>query len=308
MYDKSDPRSALNAPTATPRPAPTTFAGAEYGHFHADAPQIDDADGRTWLTRGQNFLVAYTEARPGAVVSRIDQPDEYVALLPNRDTAATVSAGSDTVSSDGYALIVVPPGDSAVTLPEGGILVRIFSTVAADLAAAASNAASYADQHPNVPALEPWPEPAGGYRLRAYSLDVPDEPGRFGRIWRTTNLMVNFLPPQVGPRDIRKLSPHYHDDFEQGSLALEGSFTHHLRWPWTFDMTQWRADEHALCPAPSLCVIPPPAIHTSRGMEPGVNQLVDIFSPPRIDFSLKPGWVLNADDYPMPAPAAAAAE
>lgn len=301
MYDQADPRSALNAPQAAQaRPAPTRFAGAEYGLYYDAPPQEEDANGKTWLTRGQNFVIAYTEAKPGAVFARKGQVDEYVVLVPNHGTPVTAEAGGQTEEVDGYSLIVMPPGDSAVRLPQGGVIVRLFSTRSADLAARCHNAASYAEDHPNIPPFESWPEPVGGYKVRVYSLDVPDEPGRFGRIWRCTTMMVNYLPAQVGPRDITKLSPHFHDDFEQCSLALEGSYTHHLRWPWTIDMNQWREDEHAYVKSPSVTVIPPPAIHTSRGMDEGVNQLVDIFSPPRLDFSQKPGWILNAADYPMP--------
>ncbi|MBV8911512.1 MAG: hypothetical protein JOZ05_00575 [Acetobacteraceae bacterium] len=299
MYDTSDPRASL-APTGRAGPVANEFAGAELARFYEEAAQESGPEGQTWYVRGQNFLVAYTRATPGAVLSRRGQPDEYVVLLPKTETPVEVASAGESKTVPGFSVIMVPPGDSAVTVPSGGEVVRLFTTRSADLAAKCSNAASYASPHPNIPPFQPWPEPPSGYRIRAYSLDVPDQPGRFGRIFRCTTFMVNFLARQTGPRDVTKLSPHHHDDFEQCSLAVEGTYVHHLRWPWTVNMNAWREDEHALCGSPSVTVIPPPAIHTSQAMDKGANQLVDIFCPPRIDFSEKPGWVLNADDYPMP--------
>jgi hypothetical protein len=82
--------------------------------------------------------------------------------------------------------------------------------------------------------------------------------------------------------------------------VLHGEYIHHLRWPWTTDLREWRDDEHEHVAAPSLTVIPPPTVHTSQSLAEGLNQLIDIFGPPRRDFSLQEGWVLNAADYPMP--------
>jgi hypothetical protein len=73
------------------------------------------------------------------------------------------------------------------------------------------------------------------------------------------------------------------------------------RWPWTANQHDWRDDEHADVGAPSVCVIPPRVIHTSAPFAPEGNVLVDIFAPPRMDFSDMPGWVLNADEYPKAA-------
>lgn len=297
MFDKSDPRAHLFAKAG---PAGTEMADAEVAEFHQHAPQTDDAAGKTWVTRGQNFILTYTEALPGAVLERAGQPDEYVALLPDAATGCTVWANGEQQQVAGHSLIILPPGTSRITLPDGGRVTRIFSPLNPDLAAMAANGGSFTTPWPNIPPYQPWPAPRDGYRIRAYSLDIAPQPGRFGRIFRCSTLMINVLEEQIGPRDIHKLSPHHHDDFEQGSLALAGSFTHHLRWPWVPDMDTWRDDQHARVGSPSLTVIPPPVIHTSRGMDAGLNQLIDIFSPPRYDFSRQPGWVLNGDDYPMP--------
>lgn len=300
MYTAGDPRAALAAPADAKVSAPTAFSAADYAKFYETAPQDDDANGRSWYARGQNFILAYSETKPGAVFARSKQLDEYAILIPDKDVSVEITGAGETVKVAGNSLAFVPPGDSRIAVPNGGRIVRLFSYKSGDLAAKCSNAQSYATPHPNIPPFKPWPEPKGGYRIRPYSLDIKGEQGRFGRIFRCTNFMINYLEPRTGPRDTSKLSPHFHDDFEQCSLALEGDFIHDIRWPWIPNMAAWKDDDHERCAAPSVAIIPPPAIHTTRAIGPNVNLLVDIFSPPRVDFSMKDGWVLNADDYPMP--------
>jgi hypothetical protein len=179
--------------------------------------------------------------------------------------------------------------------------VRVFSTQSPDLVRLSRNAGVYVQPDPNVAAFEPWPDPPAGHRVRVYPLaDIKPEPGRFGRILRCSTIMVNYFYVDDAPRDPHVLSPHHHDDFEQLSLQLEGDYVHHMRAPWTVDMDDWREDEHHFCASPALTIIPPPTIHTSQSVHHMRHQLVDIFAPPRLDFSERPGWVLNADDYPLP--------
>ncbi|MBO9670594.1 MAG: hypothetical protein J7485_08770 [Sphingobium sp.] len=299
MYEVDDPRSRLATAGAAPVPTSTAFGASTYARFYQSPPQSEDATQKSWFARGQNFVVAYSEAKPGAVFERAGQVDEYVLLLPEAGTSVTVEASGETRDIGGHSITFIPAGTSKVTVKAGGPVIRLITTRNTDVAALASNPEKYAGPHPQIPAFEAWPDPVGGFRIRTYSLDVPDEPGRFGKIFRCTTFMVNVFPP-AGPRDPSKLSPHHHDDFEQCSLATRGTYVHHLRWPWTANLADWQADEHEECRSPSIAVIPPRVIHTSASTDPGDNLLVDIFSPPRHDFSNMAGWVLNADEYPMP--------
>ena len=298
MYAKNDPRAAL---TSTNAAQPTRFAAAEYCTFYDQPPQIEDGTSKTWVGRGQNMLIAYSEGLEGAELTRSGQPDEYALLLPEAGEGADITTPQGVTHVPGYSIAFIPSGDSSIRLRAQASVVRIFSPRAMDIAQHASNRNSFTGPHPTVPEFADWPEPPDGPKLRIYSLDVPAQPGRFGRIFRCTTLMINFLEPRNGPRPKTQVSPHHHDDFEQCSLALSGQFTHHLRWAWTTDMTQWREDEHVTCGSPSICVIPPLVIHTTTAEGAGINQLVDIFAPPRADFSAKQGWVINEADYPLPS-------
>jgi hypothetical protein len=292
-FDPTDVRSSLPTNAA---PAPERFSGSEHVKFRDLAPVEKSGDASTWYARGQNFVVGYSELDGTATFTRTGQPDEYVVLLLDDALSATV----DGVSATGRTMLVVPPGDSTVTVTGPGRVLRLLTTRSDDVAALAANAGSYAEPHENIPPCEAWPEPVGGYRVRTYDLTVPPLSNPPFRLYRCTTFMVNFIDPKQGPRDPAKLSPHTHADFEQCSIVLAGEYVHHIRWPWTTNKANWREDEHETVLAPAVTVIPPPALHTSEAVAPGENHLVDVFSPPRFDFSAMEGWVFNAEDYPAP--------
>jgi len=260
----------------------------------AAAPQLPSQN--SWVARSANFAVRLTRAKAGTELIRDANPDEYFVLLP--EVGATVAAGGETVEAEKGTLLIVPPGRSSVIAKGGGLVVSIFSSAAADIMDVAENSGNY--REPVAAPLTTWPMPKDGYRLRVYRLDDYNRADTLMRLFRSRHLMVNVFRPRPVPRDTTKLSPHQHDDFEQGSLSLAGNWTHHLRYPWTPDLSDWQPDREIRVGSPSLTVIPAKVVHTSRNTNEGGSWLVDIFAPPRADFSRRPGLVNNADEYPLP--------
>ena len=151
MYDATDPRAALAE--AADAPPATEFSGADYLKFYQMAPDMGEPLVRTWCGRGQNFLVAYAQVEPGAVLRRTGQPDEYALLLPDRQTEVIVESGGERETIAGRRIAFIPPGDSVVRVANGGTVVRLFSHRAEDIAALCANAAAYAAPQPNTTPL-----------------------------------------------------------------------------------------------------------------------------------------------------------
>lgn len=166
----------------------------------------------------------------------------------------------------------------------------------AGLAERAANADAYANGADEVAPAIAWPAPPERFRLRCYGL--ADYVQRTTRVFRSSNIMINVFDFD-GPPDPEVLSPHFHEDWEQGSLTRDGEWVHSLRYPLYRPMSEWREDEHLHIGSPSLLVIPAGVIHTSRSVSSGDNQLVDIFCPPRREF-VEMGFDCNEEDYPAP--------
>jgi len=275
-----------------------TFAKARQnpvrlGRFYEEAPHRIEETSRTWILRSASFAVAYSTAAAGAEFLSPHFPDEHLAYCP--DTPMQVTSQSEQASCQADSLAILPPGRSSIRLSGEGRLIRIFSRHSADLLEIGLDTGACTPEKADFAA---WPEPPGGFRLRSYHLPDHDRPETLNRLFQSSNLMVNIFRPRLVPRDMAELSPHSHADFQQGSLALEGTWIHHLRFPWGKDMRQWQDDEHIEVASPSLIVIPETVIHTSQNLTSG--RLIDIFAPPRADFAGKSGVVCNAADYPYP--------
>ncbi|WP_151720183.1 cupin domain-containing protein [Gemmobacter serpentinus] len=295
MFDDSDPRKAL-APARKEQGFPGPFCGPEIGDLTGTEPQEQGPGWQAWVMRSTNLVLRVVSLDGTAVFTRKGQLDEYMVFSTDPGLRFTIGTAQGSVEDHpGNHLFILPPGDSRVVVSGKGTVTFAFTTRSADLVALCSNPVVEANS--NIPPFQPWPDPVEGFRLRAYDLDLPEAPGQFGRIFRCTTMMVNLMPPFAAARDTGQVSPHHHATFEQISLTLTGDFEHHLRWPWTPNMAHWRDDMRIACASPSITVLPPPAIHTTLWLTPGAL-IVDLFSPPRMDFSQREGWVRNGPDYP----------
>jgi hypothetical protein len=261
----------------------------------SDHQPVQGDGASTWWVRAQNFVLAYSTVAAGGSLSADSPEYEYMTVLVEGSVDVESEAGSGRATGD--AVIIVPPGRSTIRAVGEATLYRVFAPPTPELVALCANAEAYATPRHDVAPFVAWPMPPDGYKLRIYQYDAL--PAGHRNVFRSRNVMISYAGhPGDAARDPKRFSPHSHTDFEQISLELWGSYTHHLRYPWEPDSTTWRDDAHFEVKAPGITVMPVNVIHTSQAMEAS-NRLSDIFAPPRLDFTLA-GNCYNNDEYPLP--------
>ena len=246
------------------------------------------------LARGQNFTVERIEADPGEALTLIGEDEMMILCL---DAVVRLS-GDDTADIAPRTVAIVPPGKFRLAFVQRG-RVFAFATRRLDLPVdAAINAATYAVADDRVaPIGEPFRRARDAGNIQLLPIDEIKAPASNPRIKciQSATMSINWVEYN-GPRDRSALSPHAHRDFEQGSLAIDGGFVHHLRAPWKSNAELWQDDVHMTAGADSLLIVPPEIIHTSEGVGAERHLLIDVFAPPRRDF-IANGWMCNEADY-----------
>lgn len=259
------------------------YREASLSHFSAESNQSS-------VAAGQNFSVESLRSH-GSSLHKIESTDESILVVP--DVAVTLTFKDGSLQIPRRSLAIVPAGCYEISFGATGRLF-VLTTGRKGHEAPTSD--------PRVqPIGQPFGQSDGGEKgIRIYAIDDIPHPVGNPRLkfFQTATMSINWVEYQ-GARDRSKLSPHSHANFEQGSLAISGDFTHHLRTPWGPNADVWREDQHVAAPSDSLLVIPPEIIHTTEGTGAGNSILIDVFAPPRRDFIAK-GWMHNAADYVDP--------
>src|SRR5690606_14958289 len=133
MYVFSDPRSQLKAKDGGEIVA-DKFGDIAIGRHYSEPPQDEDSLQKTWITRGESFLSAYSDAKAGAVFDAGEQKNEYVLLINNFGVEAEVSWNGAAKKVAGPLVTFIPPGVSDIKLLTDGVIVRFLTTAATELA------------------------------------------------------------------------------------------------------------------------------------------------------------------------------
>lgn len=247
-----------------------------------------------WFARARNFTVDFALGASGtALDASVDS--ESFALLP--DAAATLEGNDETWSVARNSVVILPAGRWRFSLKDFG-QIAVLSTANARPASSAINAVAFEAPDDEVAPVESAlrrKQPLRAPQIFDMTqLQAPKDNPRL-KMLQTETMSINWVDYE-GERDRSALSPHLHKDFEQGSLALAGSFLHHLRVEWGKNADLWQDDRHVEVGSPSMLVVPVRMIHTTEGTGGGRHLLIDVFSPARADFIAK-GWMLNAEDF-----------
>ncbi len=248
-----------------------------------------------WTGRGQNFAAAWNYAGATGSSTQAESVDEIMLLV--LDAAISISGDGKSTDAPARSICILPPGKWQMNLKPNATCV-VLKSLREGATAHAVNESAYSPRDARItPVGAPYKALRAGSDIRIFSIDSvsasKDKPRL--KMLQTATMSINWVEYE-GPRDREALSPHSHKSFEQGSLALAGDFTHHLRVEWGENANLWQEDTHAVLNSPSLLVVPVQLIHTTEGVGEGRHLLIDIFSPPRADFIAK-GWVANSGDY-----------
>ena len=272
-----------------------TYRAASLSHF---SPVTDN----TSVVSAQNFTAECLKGKEHSA-HKFASSHETILIVP--ETSITLTSSDSSVNVPKRSLVIAPPGQYDVAFLGKG---RVFAltTGRIELDATGMSIREGCEVTNLDSRVKPIGEPfrrcaAADKSIRIYAVDdIPHPPGNPRlKFLQSATMSINWVEYH-GARDRTVLSPHFHNDFEQGSLAISGDYIHHIRTPWGSNADHWREDDHIKASSNSMLVIPPDLIHTTEGVGTGHNILIDVFAPPRKDFIAKE-WMHNSADYIDPA-------